>query len=80
MAICRAVTGEAALRVLQERKVRPLGGNRDVISMCGISATHRDLPKAMARGEFREFVLPAECCEPENSGAGGRTEGYSAAG
>ncbi|WP_320337857.1 two-component system response regulator GlrR [Citrobacter braakii] len=43
------------LRVLQERKVRPLGSNRDIdIDVRIVSATHRDLPKAMARGEFRE--------------------------
>ncbi|MDX7989111.1 two-component system response regulator GlrR [Xenorhabdus sp. 12] len=43
------------LRVLQERKVRPLGSNRDVdIDVRIISATHRDLPKAMQRNEFRE--------------------------
>ncbi len=43
------------LRVLQERKVRPLGSNRDVdIDVRILSATHRDLPKAMQRGEFRE--------------------------
>ncbi|MFC3396427.1 two-component system response regulator GlrR [Brenneria rubrifaciens] len=43
------------LRVLQERKVRPLGSNRDLeINVRIISATHRDLPKAMGKGEFRE--------------------------
>ncbi len=43
------------LRVLQERKVCPLGSNRDIdIDVRIISATHRDLPKAMTRGEFRE--------------------------
>lgn len=43
------------LRVLQERKVRPLGSNRDIdIDVRIISATHRDLPEAMKRGEFRE--------------------------
>jgi two-component system, NtrC family, response regulator GlrR len=43
------------LRVLQERKIRPLGSNRDIdINVRIVSATHRDLPKAMARGEFRE--------------------------
>lgn len=43
------------LRVLQERKVRPLGSNRDIdINVRIISATHRDLPKVMARTEFRE--------------------------
>ncbi|HEK0493122.1 TPA: two-component system response regulator GlrR [Proteus mirabilis] len=41
------------LRVLQERKVRPLGSNRD-IDVRILSATHRDLPKAMERNEFRE--------------------------
>ncbi|MBG2642165.1 two-component system response regulator GlrR [Klebsiella michiganensis] len=46
------------LRVLQERKVRPLGSNRDIdIDVRIISATHRDLPKAMARGEFREDLF-----------------------
>ena len=46
------------LRVLQERKVRPLGSNRDLdLDVRIISATHRDLPKAMARGEFREDLF-----------------------
>ena len=46
------------LRVLQERKVRPLGSNRDLdINVRILSATHRDLPKAMARGEFREDLF-----------------------
>ncbi|HEE4154784.1 two-component system response regulator GlrR [Klebsiella pneumoniae] len=46
------------LRVLQERKVRPLGSNHDIeINVRIISATHRDLPKAMARGEFREDLF-----------------------
>ena len=46
------------LRVLQERKMRPLGSNRDIdIDVRIISATHRDLPKAMARGEFREDLF-----------------------
>ncbi|OKB65498.1 two-component system response regulator GlrR [Serratia marcescens] len=43
------------LRVLQERKVRPLGSNRDLdIDVRILSATHRDLQKAMAKNEFRE--------------------------
>lgn len=43
------------LRLLQERKVRPLGSNRDLdIDVRIISATHRDLQKAMAKNEFRE--------------------------
>jgi two-component system response regulator GlrR len=46
------------LRVLQERKVRPLGSTRDVpINLRVISATHGDLRAAMARGEFREDLF-----------------------
>ena len=46
------------LRVLQERKVRPLGSNNDVaINVRIISATHRDLPKAMEKKEFREDLF-----------------------
>jgi two-component system, NtrC family, response regulator GlrR len=46
------------LRVLQERKVRPLGSNHDVdVDVRIISATHRDLPKAMEKGEFREDLF-----------------------
>ncbi|QCR35275.1 two-component system response regulator GlrR [Nissabacter sp. SGAir0207] len=46
------------LRVLQERKVRPLGSNRDLeVNVRILSATHRDLPKVMARGEFREDLF-----------------------
>lgn len=46
------------LRVIQERKVRPLGSNRDLdINVRIISATHRDLPKAMEKKEFREDLF-----------------------
>lgn len=46
------------LRVLQERKVRPLGSNRDLdINVRILSATHRDLPKAMEKKEFREDLF-----------------------
>ncbi|MGE9552311.1 two-component system response regulator GlrR [Erwinia amylovora] len=46
------------LRVLQERKVRPLGSNRDLdINVRILSATHRDLPKAMEKREFREDLF-----------------------
>ncbi|MFP1883421.1 two-component system response regulator GlrR [Lonsdalea quercina] len=46
------------LRVLQERKVRPLGSNHDLnIDVRIISATHRHLPKAMEKGEFREDLF-----------------------
>jgi two-component system response regulator GlrR len=43
------------LRVLQERKVRPLGGLEDqMIDVRVVSATHRNLETAIAAGEFRE--------------------------
>jgi len=46
------------LRVLQERKVRPLGSDHDTeIDVRIISATHRDLPKAMEKKEFREDLF-----------------------
>lgn len=46
------------LRVLQERKIRPLGSNQDCdINVRILSATHRDLPKAMEKKEFREDLF-----------------------
>ena len=46
------------LRVLQERKVRSLGSHHDIeIDVRIISATHRDLPKAMEKKEFREDLF-----------------------
>ncbi|MGS9202948.1 sigma 54-interacting transcriptional regulator, partial [Salmonella enterica subsp. enterica serovar Infantis] len=43
------------LGVFEERLVRRRGSIRDFdIDVRFISATHRDLPKAMARGEFSE--------------------------
>lgn len=43
------------LRVLQERSIRPVGGTQSIaVDVRVISATHRDLSSAMARGEFRE--------------------------
>ncbi|MBL4770494.1 MAG: sigma-54-dependent Fis family transcriptional regulator [Planctomycetes bacterium] len=42
------------LRVLEERKVRPVGGNRMVdVDVRLVAATHRDLEKASAEGAFR---------------------------
>ncbi len=69
------------LRVLQERKLRPLGSNRDIdIDVRIISATHRDLPKAMARGNCMKLLLPPQRCQPENSGTGGTHRRHSATG
>jgi two-component system response regulator GlrR len=43
------------LRVLQESSVRPIGGNEDInVDVRVLSATHKDLDKAMADGTFRE--------------------------
>jgi len=43
------------LRALQERQIRPLGSTTSVpIDVRIISATHRDLDRAMHEGEFRE--------------------------
>ena len=43
------------LRVLQDRQVRPVGATAPIpVDVRIISATHRDLEAAMARGEFRE--------------------------
>lgn len=46
------------LRVLQERQVRPLGSTRDLaIDVRVISATHRDLEKAIEEERFREDLF-----------------------
>lgn len=43
------------LRVLQERKVSPLGSGKEVdVDVVVISATHKNLKDMIARGEFRE--------------------------
>jgi transcriptional regulator of acetoin/glycerol metabolism len=43
------------LRVLQERKVSPLGAGKEVdVDVTIISATHKNLKEMIARGEFRE--------------------------
>ena len=43
------------LRVLQERELRPLGAEKTVpLDVRLLTATHRDLERAMAEGKFRE--------------------------
>jgi two-component system, NtrC family, response regulator AtoC len=43
------------LRVLEERKVRPVGGGKEIpFDLRLISATHRDLEDAIVQGQFRE--------------------------
>jgi two-component system NtrC family response regulator len=42
------------LRVLQERMVTPVGGSPVRTTARMVAATHRDLPKLVAQGEFRE--------------------------
>jgi DNA-binding NtrC family response regulator len=43
------------LRVLEERRVRPVGGNREfACDVRIVAATHRDLEEAIRRGTFRE--------------------------
>lgn len=43
------------LRVLQERKVSPLGAGKEVdVDVVVVSATHKNLKDMIARGEFRE--------------------------
>ena len=46
------------LRVLQERRVRPVGGHGEIpIDVCVIAATHRDLESAIEEGRFREDLF-----------------------
>lgn len=65
------------LRVLQERRLRPLGSNRETpFDVRVLSATHQDLQVAMDAGDFREDLyyrlnvvnlsLPPLCERPED--------------
>lgn len=43
------------LRVLQEREITPVGASRPIpVDVRIVAATHRDLPKMVAEGKFRE--------------------------
>jgi two-component system, NtrC family, response regulator HydG len=53
------------LRVLQERKIRPVGDNKSLdIDVRIISATHRDLKKMIDKGTFREDLYYRLCVIP----------------
>ncbi len=46
------------LRVLQDRKVRPIGSSREVeVDVRVLSATHRDIEKEVSTGQFRSDLL-----------------------
>jgi len=46
------------LRVLEDRRVRPLGGEREIpVDVLVVAATHQDLRAKVAEGKFREDLL-----------------------
>jgi DNA-binding NtrC family response regulator len=53
------------LRVIQDRKIKPVGGNKQKdIDVRIISATHKDLKAAMNEGVFREDLFYRLCVIP----------------
>ncbi|MCG8563965.1 MAG: sigma-54 dependent transcriptional regulator [Desulfobacterales bacterium] len=51
-------TQKIFLRVLQEQRFRPVGGKREIQSQFRlVAATHRDLDRMVARGQFRKDLL-----------------------
>ncbi|MCG8565856.1 MAG: sigma-54 dependent transcriptional regulator [Desulfobacterales bacterium] len=55
-------TQKAFLRVLQEKRYRPLGHTREISSDFRlIAATHRDLDQLVAQGKFRQDLLFRLC-------------------
>lgn len=46
------------LRAIQERRIRPLGGNQEeIVDVRVVSATHKDLPGEVAAGRFRQDLF-----------------------
>lgn len=46
------------LRAIQERRIRPLGSNQEeVMDVRIVSATHKDLPQEVTRGQFRQDLF-----------------------
>lgn len=46
------------LRAIQERRIRPLGGNQEeVVDVRIVSATHKDLPVEVTAGRFRQDLF-----------------------
>ena len=46
------------LRAIQERCIRPLGGNQEeIVDVRVVSATHKDLPSEVAAGRFRQDLF-----------------------
>ncbi len=46
------------LRAIQEKRVRPVGGNREIpVDVRIVSATHKDLAQMVEKGEFRQDLF-----------------------